>query len=72
MDQENSEKSVDTYDQFFGAEVCLPDERGIKMMAIVTNLVKENKGKPIGIEHTAFLHITYYIMFHFPMAKMKS
>ena len=25
MDQENPEKAVDTYDQFFGAEVSLPD-----------------------------------------------
>ena len=26
VDQENAEKSVDTYYQFVGAEVCLPDE----------------------------------------------
>ena len=26
VDQENSEKSFDTYDQFVGAEVCLSDE----------------------------------------------
>ena len=25
-DQGNSEKYVDTYDQFVGADVCLPDE----------------------------------------------
>ena len=30
MDQENPEKAVDTYDQFFGAEVSLPDWQGIK------------------------------------------
>ena len=24
VDQENAEKSVDTYDQFFGTEICLP------------------------------------------------
>ena len=26
VDQENSEKAVDTYDQFVGAEVCIHDE----------------------------------------------
>ena len=25
VDQENSEKDVYTYDQLFGAEICLPD-----------------------------------------------
>ena len=40
VDQENSEKAVYTYDQFVGAEVCLPDEQGRKMMARFTNCVK--------------------------------
>ena len=30
VDQENSEKAVDTYDRFVGAEVFLPDEQGRK------------------------------------------
>ena len=30
VDQENAEKSVDTYDKFVGTEVCLPDEKGRK------------------------------------------
>ena len=34
MDQENSEKDVDIYDQFFGAELCLPYERGRKMARV--------------------------------------
>ena len=28
VDQENDEKAVYTYDWFFGAELCLPDEQG--------------------------------------------
>ena len=28
VNQENSKKATDTYDQFVGADVCLPDERG--------------------------------------------
>ena len=51
VDQENSEKSVDTYDHFVGAELCLPHERGRKMIDRVTNCVKDNKGNPRGIEH---------------------
>ena len=42
VDQENSEKAVDTYDQFLGADVCIPNECGRKMMARVTKRVKEN------------------------------
>ena len=30
VNQENTEKAVDTYDQFVGTEVCVPDEQGIK------------------------------------------
>ena len=33
VDQENSEKDVDTYDQFVGTEVYLPDEQGRKIIA---------------------------------------
>ena len=53
VDQENSEKAVDIYDHFVCAEVCLPDERGRKMMARVTKHVKYNKGNPRGVEHPA-------------------
>ena len=52
MDQEYYEKAVDTYEQFIGAEVCLPDERGRKIMARVTNRAKDNEVNPRGIEHT--------------------
>ena len=33
VDQENNEKSVDTYYPFVGDEVCLPDTLGRKIMA---------------------------------------
>ena len=42
LDQENAKKVVDTYDKFVDAEVCLPDERGRKMMSRVTQSVKDN------------------------------
>ena len=46
VDQENAEKFFETYDQFFGAELSIPDERGRKMMARFTKLVKDYKGNP--------------------------
>ena len=49
--QENSEKSVDTYDKFVGAEVCIPDEWGRKIMSRVTKHVKDNDCNTKGIEH---------------------
>ena len=51
VDQEYSKKAVDTYDKFFGAEVCLSDDRGRKMMTISTRSVKDNEGNHRGIEH---------------------
>ena len=65
VDKENSEKDVDTYDQFFGAGVCLPDEQGIKMMARVTKRVNYDKGNPRGIENTNFFayHPLYKVSF---------
>ena len=72
LDKENAEKAVDTYDQFFGAEVCLPDERGRNNIARVTKRVKYNEGNPRGIEHPSCLHITNYMSFHFAMNKWKS
>ena len=60
-DQDNSEKDVDTYDEFFGPEICLPDKRGRKIMSRVTKRVKENKGNTIGIEHlTLFVDNSLY------------
>ena len=53
VDQESSEKSINTYDQFVGSMVCLPDERWRKIMARVTNHVKDKEGTPIGIGHPA-------------------
>ena len=49
VDQENSEKAVDAYDQFFDAEVCLTDEQRKQMMSRVTKFVKENGGNPRGV-----------------------
>ena len=46
MEKEISEKDVDTYAQFVGDEVCLPDEQDIKLMDRVTKRVKENEGNP--------------------------
>ena len=46
VDQENSENSVETYDQFVGAQLCLPDEQERKMMARFTKRVKDNKVNP--------------------------
>ena len=51
VDQENAEKSVDTYYQFVGAEVCIPDERWRKMIARVNKSVKDNEVNPRGTEH---------------------
>ena len=64
VDQENSEKAVDTYDRFVGAEVCLPGERG-GVMARVTNHVKDNEGKPRKIENPALFadHSLYEVSF---------
>ena len=50
-DQEKYEKAVDTYGQFVGDEVCLPDELGSTMMDRFTNHVKHNKDKPKEIQH---------------------
>ena len=44
-----SEKAVDTCDQFVEDDVCITYEQGRKMMARVTKCVKDNKGKPRGI-----------------------
>ena len=65
MNQENSENSFDTYDQFFGAEVCIPDERGRIIMARVTKRVKYNRGNPRGIEHPTLFadHLLYEVSF---------
>ena len=41
LDQEESEKFVETYDQFVGTEVCIPDKLGRKMIVRVTKSVKE-------------------------------
>ena len=54
VEKDNYENSVDTYDQFFGAEVCLPDEQWRKIMAKITKSVKDNEGNPRGLEHTKF------------------
>ena len=65
VNQEDSEKAVDTYDHFVEAEVCLPDERGRKIMARFTKRVKDNKGNPRKIEHPALFadHSLYEVSF---------
>ena len=65
MNQENSEKAVDTYDQFVGAEVCLPYELGRTIMVVFTKRVKYNKIDPRGIEHPTFFedHSLYEVSF---------
>ena len=65
MDQENSEKAVDIYDQFVGAEVYLPDELGRKMISRVTHRAKDNKGNPRGIGHPELFsyHSLYEVSF---------
>ena len=54
VDQENYEKSVNTYDQFVGAELCIPDEIRRKRMARVTKSVKDNEANDLGIEPPKF------------------
>ena len=63
--QENDEKYVDTYDQFVGAEICLPDELRKKMMARVIKKVKYNEGNSRGIEHPILFsdHSLYEVLF---------
>ena len=65
VDEENSENSVDSYDQFLGAEVCLLDEEWTKIMTILINSVKYNNGNSRGIEHsTSFAdHSLYEVSF---------
>ena len=65
VDQENAEKAVDTNDQFFGPEVCLPDEQKKNIIARVTKHVKYNTSNPIGIEHPKLFadHSLYEILF---------
>ena len=65
VDQENAENSIDAYDQFFGAEVCLLNKWGIKRMTRVTKSLKNNKGDPRRIEHPTLFadHLLYDVSF---------
>ena len=65
VDQENTGKAIDTYDQFIGAEVCLPNEQGSKMMARFTKNMKYNESKTRGIEHPTLFsyHSLYQVSF---------
>ena len=65
VDQEYSEKDFDTYDRFVGAEVCLPDKQGRKIMARVTKRVKYNEGDLRGIENPILFedHSLYVVSF---------
>ena len=61
MDQENSENTIGTYDHFFSAEACLPDEQGGEWWPRVTKRAKDSEGNPIGIEHPTFF--AYYSLY---------
>ncbi len=48
VDNSDARKLADTYDQFLGAEVAIPDQKGSKTMARVTKRVRDNDGNPRG------------------------
>lgn len=50
VNQEDPVLAADTYDTFLGAEVCLPDDKGNKLMARVTKRIKDDNGEPIGTQ----------------------
>ena len=72
VDQENSVKAVDTYDQFFGDEVCIPDEQGEKICPESRSVRRKTRVTLEGLDILHCLQITLYIRFHLPMYKWKS
>ena len=63
VDQENSENTVENYDQLVCDEVCLPYEQGRKIMARVTKRVQDNGGNYIEIEQpTLFAYHSLYVV----------
>ena len=51
VDQSNAENQVNTYDSYVGAEVCIPDEKGQKLMARVSKRMKDSDGVAVGQHH---------------------
>ena len=51
VDQNDPVHATDTYDKLVGAEVCIPDSKGMKMMAKVVKRIKDNNGTPVGTSH---------------------
>ena len=49
VDNSDRRKQADTYDQFLGAEVAIPDETGRSAMARVMKRVKDNDGNGVGV-----------------------
>ena len=64
-DQDNPKKAVDTYDHFLGAELCLSDELGRKIMVGYTKRVKANEGNPRGTWYPILYedNSLYYVSF---------
>ena len=52
VDNSDRRKQADTYDQFLGAEVALPDSTGRTAMARVMKRVKDNDGVGVGVATT--------------------
>ena len=50
VDNTDLRAQADTYDQFIGAKVSLPDEHGRTAMGRVVKRVRDNKGNAIGNE----------------------
>ena len=67
----NAEKAGDSYDYFFDAELCFPDERKRKIISRVTKHLKENQGNPRGIEHPVLFEDHSFYFVSFPNVKME-
>ena len=65
VDNTDRRKQADTYDQFIGAEVALPDTTGKAAMARVMKRVKDNDENAIGVQPNNMLTNTslYEVVF---------
>ena len=66
IDQSNARTQADTYDNFIGAEVALPDPMAGKAMGRVIKRVRDNEGKSKGIESNNPLTNTSLYEVEFP------
>ena len=66
VDNTDRRKQADTYDQFIGAEVALPDTTGRTAMARVMKRVKDNDGNAIGVQTDNILTNTSLYEVEFP------